>query len=77
MAKLESDHGRLLITFQYLGKRCREYLEASRISANIGGRRKGFFARSTSTWPQVNSTMARNFRRLETLNVSFWRNRAP
>ena len=26
MAKLESDHGRLLITFQYLGKRCREYL---------------------------------------------------
>jgi len=26
VAKLESDHGRLLITFQYLGKRCREYL---------------------------------------------------
>src|SRR5215813_9780192 len=26
VAKLESDRGRLLITFQYLGKRCREYL---------------------------------------------------
>jgi len=26
VAKLESDHGRLLITFQDLGKRCREYL---------------------------------------------------
>ena len=26
MAKLESDHGRLLISFQYHGRRCREYL---------------------------------------------------
>ncbi len=26
MARLESDHGRLLVTFQYRGNRCREYL---------------------------------------------------
>ena len=26
MAKLEGDHGRLLISFQYQGRRCREYL---------------------------------------------------
>ena len=26
MARLESDHGRLLITFQHHGRRCREYL---------------------------------------------------
>ena len=26
MAKLEGDHGRLLISFQHQGRRCREYL---------------------------------------------------
>ena len=26
MARLESDHGRLLVTFQYRGHRCREYV---------------------------------------------------
>lgn len=41
MARLESDHGRLLISFQYLTRRCREYLglkdtrENRRVAAGI------------------------------------------
>src|SRR5262249_58217692 len=32
-------------------------------------RRRGFLGRWNSSWTQVNSTMGRNFRRAETLNV--------
>ena len=41
MARLESDHGRLLISFQYLTRRCREYFglkdtrENRRVAAGI------------------------------------------
>ncbi len=34
MARLESDHGRLLVTFQYRGQRCREYIGLKDIREN-------------------------------------------